>query len=193
MSGKNLASLFTVPNLFSYSRIFITPISCYYLYQQQFKIALILVIYAGFTDWIDGWSARFCNQESDLGRLLDPLADKILVGSIYYTLGLLNYFPWWIVVATLLRDILLVIGSFMILSLKVPFNLKPTLVSKLNTFLQLILVMFTLCLLSFLQNNPFLTSLQKPFFYVVFTTISISFFQYVYFFTKAIIHDSKKH
>ncbi len=128
-----------------------------FLYQHQFAQAFYLFIFAGFTDALDGWLARNFNWQSPLGSFIDPLADKLLVASSFISLALLGLLPWWLVALVFLRDLTISLGVmawFWFVHRKLDF--KPTLLSKVNTGLQLILVTVCLFELAFFAFNPYL-------------------------------------
>jgi len=74
------------------------------------EIAFAVFLAAIVTDLVDGWLARLLNATSNLGTLLDPLADKLLIGGTWFTLGVMGWVPWWLAGAMLLRDGLVLIG-----------------------------------------------------------------------------------
>lgn len=76
----------------------------------QDEVAFALFIAAIATDLVDGWLARQLNATSDLGRVLDPLADKLLIGGTWLTLGLVGWAPWWLAGTMLFRDVLVGLG-----------------------------------------------------------------------------------
>lgn len=103
--------IWTYPNLLSISRLFLGFGIYYYILQRNSMAALAFTLIAILTDYIDGYIARKRNEISELGKILDPLADKIAVAlgtiALYKTYGL----PLWIVIIILGRDILIVFGS----------------------------------------------------------------------------------
>jgi cardiolipin synthase len=89
-----LSQILTVPNLLTLSRIFCIPFILYYLLVDKHLYACLLFIYAAISDFLDGYIARKCkNQSSFLGSILDPLADKLLIGSLTITLTLNHMIP----------------------------------------------------------------------------------------------------
>lgn len=74
-------------------------------------LAFWLCWFASFTDWADGWVARYTNSVSEWGKILDPIADKIIVGVIMVMLVLNNSMPLWFVIAVVFRDVVIVIGG----------------------------------------------------------------------------------
>ncbi len=160
MSAK---TVFTVPNLITGARILATPFVVYFLTTDQYLLAFWLFFAAGLTDWLDGFLARFYNQSSFLGQLLDPLADKILIMAVSIGLYCHHQMPLWLFLPILCRDVFLMIGSLLIGLKRWDISLKPVFISKLNTLLQIMVC------LSLLGKNyfaavpawfsPFLTTL----------------------------------
>jgi cardiolipin synthase (CMP-forming) len=131
--------LWTLPNFITLVRLAALPFFLLSIAEGRFGIALALFVAAGISDGVDGYLARRFQMNSALGAYLDPIADKLLLMSIYVTLGFSNHLPAWLVIAVVSRDIL-IIGAFLlswVLSRPVPIH--PLLVSKMNTFAQIVL------------------------------------------------------
>ncbi|MBF0255363.1 MAG: CDP-alcohol phosphatidyltransferase family protein [Gammaproteobacteria bacterium] len=130
-----------IPNLITLLRILLVLPVVYCLLQHEFALALGLFLLAGISDGVDGFLAKHYHWQSRLGSLLDPLADKLLLVSSTLSLAWLGLLPWWLVAAVLLRDLLIVGGAiwwnFHISLLEA----EPTIVSKINTFMQIVLVL----------------------------------------------------
>jgi cardiolipin synthase len=134
-----------LPNALTISRIILTVPIVYYLLKEQYPTALIILLIAGGTDSLDGWVAKRFNFQSRLGSILDPLADKILLISSFVTLFILNLIPSWLLIAIVLRDVLIVAGTVgyaYALDKKEQQLLEPSNLSKLNTALQITLLLF---------------------------------------------------
>jgi len=150
----------TIPNLLCVSRIVAAPVLTNLIVNGQFEAATLLFLAAGFTDLLDGWIARnFKGQSSSLGSFLDPLADKILVCTLYLSLTFANLIPPSLCGLIVSRDLFLVYAGLYIryMSVQPPFTLKkyfdvslptatvqPTTISKLNTGLQFLLIAVSL-------------------------------------------------
>lgn len=139
-----------IPNLLSVLRILLVPPVVFYMLQEQFLPALVLFVIAGLTDSLDGWLAKNFNWESALGKILDPLADKLLLVSSYVCFYWLDFLPLWLVVSIILRDVFIVVGgvAYRIFFGKVDIN--PSYMSKLNTLMQIVLVTTMLLSLTWL-------------------------------------------
>ncbi len=129
-----------LPNLISALRIVLVLPLAWFLLQHDFDIALLLVFIAGMSDALDGFLAKHYGWTSALGSVLDPLADKLLLVVTFLSLGYLALVPAWLVVAVLARDIIIVTGGVAYYVSIGRFDMAPTLISKLNTLMQLVLV-----------------------------------------------------
>jgi cardiolipin synthase len=109
-----MKEVFTISNLFSFLRIFLVIPIFYYLSIYENILALIIIIVAVVTDWLDGYFARKFNQITQLGKVLDPLADKICTLGGFIALTLYQQFPLWLTVVIIVRDITLILGSFIL-------------------------------------------------------------------------------
>lgn len=128
----------TIPNLLTIVRVLLTPLLVILLLEERLSEALIVFIVAGVTDGLDGLIARLYKQKSRLGAFLDPLADKILLATTYVILAVLNLVPNWLTVIVLSRDLLILLGVFVLFMQDLPFEIRPTFASKLTTCAQII-------------------------------------------------------
>jgi cardiolipin synthase len=128
-----------IPNILSLSRIFLIPLFLYLLAvpSVEYRIwALIVFFIASITDFIDGWSARKLGQETEFGKFLDPLADKVLVVATLLALVVLDPFiPLWMVAVIVGRDILITLMRY--LAMKRGASLKTTSFGKVKTAFQM--------------------------------------------------------
>ncbi len=128
-----------IPNTLTLARIVLVPLVVWLIVTHEMLAAFVLFLLAGVSDAADGYLAKRFQWRTELGAYLDPIADKLLLVSIYVTLGFANHLPAWLVIAVVSRDIL-IIGAFLlswVLSRPVPIH--PLLVSKANTFAQIVL------------------------------------------------------
>ena len=128
-----------IPNIISFFRILLTIPVIWALLEEQFLLALILFFIAGVSDGLDGFLAKHFHWQSRLGGLLDPLADKALLVSTYLCLGGLGLLPSWLVALVICRDVLIVSGALVYTIQIEQLNAEPSLISKLNTLLQITL------------------------------------------------------
>ena len=130
-----------IPNLISILRIFLSVPVVWMLLVHEFGAALVLFAIAGISDGLDGYLAKHFGWKSHLGGLLDPLADKVLLVSSYLSLALLGIIPIWLVLIVILRDLVIVTGA-LIYNFRVhELEAEPSLISKFNTFAQIVLVL----------------------------------------------------
>ena len=130
-----------IPNLISVLRILMTVPIVWLLFEQEFTYALMLFALAGFSDGLDGYLAKHYQWQSRLGGLLDPLADKALLMSSFLVLGSLGLIPEWLVILVIFRDLLIVGGALFYNFSVEELEAHPSLISKLNTLLQILLVL----------------------------------------------------
>ncbi len=97
-----------IPNLITLARIILVPVIVWAIASNQMEIAFAVFVIAGISDAVDGFLAKRFNMASELGALLDPLADKALLVSIYVALGIWGAVPRWIVILVVSRDIMIV-------------------------------------------------------------------------------------
>jgi len=129
-----------IPNILTVLRILVTPLFVIFLIRNQHGYALLVFAFAGVSDGLDGLIARWLNQRSDLGAVLDPIADKLLLTAAYITLGILKDIPGWLAVLVISRDVLIVTGIAVLTFANIPFDIRPSLVSKWTTVFQILMI-----------------------------------------------------
>lgn len=135
-----------IPNALTVLRLILIAPFLMYLNHQEYVHALYIFFLAGLTDCLDGWLARHFHWQSTFGSFIDPLADKLLVASSFISLAIIGVLPWWLVALVFLRDLSISIAIiFWYFYIQRKLDFQPSLLSKINTLLQLGLV--TLCLL----------------------------------------------
>lgn len=139
-----------VPNLLTVLRILLVPVFVILLIQGFFLKALLVFFLAGLTDALDGFLARVLHQKTDLGLYLDPLADKALIITSFVTLSIMGMIPPWLAVIVISRDFIILLGISVMALMSIPFEIKPTVVSKITTAFQLLTVFVVLALTHFL-------------------------------------------
>ena len=134
----------SIPNLITIGRVIMIPIIFWLLVSGQTRGAFFLFVLAGITDAVDGWLAKRWDMKTELGAYLDPMADKLLIVSIYVALGVAAQLPSWLVIAVVSRDILIVLGVLLAWIIGQPVAIQPHAVSKANTASQLLLAALVL-------------------------------------------------
>jgi cardiolipin synthase len=149
-----------IPNLLTVLRLVLTVPIAWLLLHQQYGLALLWFALAGASDGLDGFLARRFGWISRFGSIVDPLADKLLLVTSYVCLTLVGELPVWLTAVVLLRDLLLVGGALVYRRLIGPFKVRPSLLGKLSTVLQIVLVLALLLELSiqpaFIEVHEFL-------------------------------------
>jgi cardiolipin synthase len=130
-----------LPNALSISRILLVPPSVLALLAARYEVTLLCFGCAAISDGLDGWLAKTFGWTSRLGKILDPIADKLLLVSLYLVLAFLGLVPMWLAAAVVLRDAIIVLGAIVYRLLVGYIEGHPTAVSKLNTLLQLLFVL----------------------------------------------------
>ena len=125
-----------IPNLLTLARILLLPGIVIYRANKNFQAAFIIFIVAAFTDVLDGMVAKLFNQTTQLGFILDPIADKLLIGTSSLTLAILNVFPVWLAVMVISRDVIIILGIGILTYSQKDFAIRPHIDSKITTFLQ---------------------------------------------------------
>jgi len=133
-----------IPNLITVGRILLVPPIAWVLIQQHFLLALTLFFVAGVSDAADGFLAKYYGWTSRLGALLDPLADKFLLVTSYLALTWIGLLPLWLLVLVVVRDVVIVSGAVVYNFHIERLEAEPTLISKLNTLLQILLVLLVI-------------------------------------------------
>lgn len=133
-----------LPNLISVLRLLLVPGFALVLLEQRFDAALALFLLMGLSDGLDGYLARRLDAASSLGAALDPLADKVMLMSAFVLLGHLELLPAWLVVLAVGRDVLIVGGALLLYLFRPGGMVRTAAVGKVNTFLQIVLVLAVL-------------------------------------------------
>ncbi len=177
-----------IPNIISVLRIMLTVPFVVLLIEKQFGEALLLFAVAGASDGLDGYLAKRNGWESRLGSMLDPIADKLLLVSSFIVLSWLGFLPLWLVLVILGRDIVILVGAIAYHFLIGDYDFRPTIVSKINTFFQIVLVLAMVLSLSFYPLPEwFLTRLVE----IVLATAVLSGIDYVWTWGRSAMRSEK--
>jgi cardiolipin synthase (CMP-forming) len=129
----------TIPNLITILRLLLVPAVVLAMLQARWDWAFAGFLIAGISDGVDGFIARRFNQQSRLGAYLDPMADKLLLVSVFVVMGFIGQLPLWLVVTMVSRDALIVCAVVLSTVMAHPVEMKPLFVSKANTAIQIVL------------------------------------------------------
>jgi len=171
--------MLTLPNFLTLLRIVAIPVFLVLLSEDRYALAFILFLCAGVTDAVDGALARLTDSRSDLGAVLDPMADKLLLVSSFVVLGLAGAIPRWLVALVISRDMIVLAGySVIFLVHGESMPVAPSRLGKVNTFFELFTIAFCVLHLArpLLPLGPVSLVVQA----VTAVTTAVSGVQYVY-------------
>lgn len=164
-----------IPNIITLGRILLVPVIIWAITSGQMTIAFGLFVLAGVSDAVDGFLAKRFDMTTEMGALLDPLADKALLVSIYVALGFEAAIPRWLVILVVSRDVMIVGAVIVSWLLGRPVEMKPLMVSKLNTVAQVGFAALVLAALAFgFAPSPFDLLLMAL--VTILTLASVSFY-----------------
>jgi cardiolipin synthase len=176
-SGRLKSQFWTAPNQLTLLRLIFIPFVIINVLDGEWHWALGLLVAAGLSDALDGWLARALDQRTMLGQYLDPIADKLLLSSLFLVLAFVKKIPWRYTVLVLSRDVLIV-AICMVLYATVGFrDFRPSIFGKINTVCQIGAVFFVV--LAQVFNPPTVLLLEKLFLYATFAFTTISGIHYV--------------
>jgi len=136
-------------NLVTLARLLAVPLVVWLIINGDFVTTFWVFVAAGLSDAVDGFVAKRFDQRSEFGALLDPIADKTLIVSLFIMLGIAGHLPPWLAIIVVFRDLLIIGGFLLAAVLSQSISWRPLLVSKLNTALQLLLLAALLAKLAF--------------------------------------------
>lgn len=167
MNNNNQYSM-TISNFITISRLVLLPFIIYFLLTEQRLVAFVIMLVSLFSDGLDGYLARKLNQESRLGKFLDPLCDKIFLAAVLLTLLYIRAVPLWAVLVIVFRDFLILLGSYILLKSK-------AVVEPSNTFGKLTGFIFGSMILAFTIGW---TLIGNIFMYLSIPVMAITFISY---------------
>lgn len=136
-----------IPNSLTILRILLIPVFIGFMTYRQYGYALATLFCAGITDALDGLVARMTNQQTKLGEILDPLADKLLLTSAFLTLAAFHLVPSWVVILVVSRDLILMLGTVVAHVTNVAIDITPTVLGKGTTLCQLTYVLLVVAMI----------------------------------------------
>ena len=143
------ARLINIANGLTAARVLLVPYFAFLLISGRGKAALLVFALCGATDMLDGLLARMLRQRTLVGTLLDPIADKLLMATAFIVLSYVHIAPLRIAVMVISRDIIILVGGFLYLLLFDSSDLRPTGLSKANTAVQVLTVIYFLAIAAF--------------------------------------------
>ncbi|MDH5190224.1 MAG: CDP-alcohol phosphatidyltransferase family protein [Gammaproteobacteria bacterium] len=166
-----------IPNIISVARIILVVPIVYTLIKGMYDTALFLFVIAGISDGLDGFLAKHFGWVTRLGGILDPLADKILLISCYVVLGWQEVIPVWLVAAVIIRDVIIVTGGIVYHFRIEVLEALPSVISKINTFMQIVVVVAVMLDRSWWDMPPIMLD---TLFYITLATTIASGLDYVW-------------
>jgi cardiolipin synthase (CMP-forming) len=141
-----LSQVLSFPNQLTLLRMVFLPFIVIKLVEGHYRLALILFVLAGLSDGLDGLLARTLKQQTVLGQYLDPIADKLLLSTVFLVLSILHKIPWKFTVLVFSRDISILAASAVLYAIAGLRDFSPSIFGKANTFAQVAAVFFVLLL-----------------------------------------------
>lgn len=152
-----MISAMNLPNFITLARLLSVPLIISLILSHQLMAAFIFFTIAGLSDALDGFLARIFKARTTLGAYLDPIADKALLVGVYAALGQTGLIEIWVVVLVIFRDVLIVGGTILLFLFKNNVEMKPLMISKINTVIQLLYALFILGQGDSFFNFPYLS------------------------------------
>jgi cardiolipin synthase len=176
-SSRLKSEFWTAPNQLTLLRLIFIPFVITNVLDGNWHRALGLLVLAGLSDALDGWLARALDQRTMLGQYLDPIANKLLLSSLFMVLSIAGKIPWKYTVLVLSRDVC-ILATAVALYATVGFrDFRPSIFGKINTVCQIGAVFFVV--LAQVVNVPAVVSLERVFLYATFAFTTISGVHYV--------------
>ncbi len=190
--------ILTVPNMLTVFRMVLIPVFVTMLFYQRFIVALAVFVCAGLTDGLDGLLARRFDQRSQLGTVLDPIADKLMMVTAFIVLSMRSIFPapvpshlpvpFWVTVVVISRDVFIIVGAAAINIMTGFRGFRPSWLGKVNTTVQIVAI----AAIMFAASVPYDTGYYLPTVYAtVFTFAVLSGLHYIFFASKLLNEDRK--
>ena len=173
-----LSQLLTFPNQLTLLRMTFLPFIVIRLVDGHYGVALILFVLAGMSDGLDGLLARALKQQTVLGQYLDPIADKMLLSTVFLVLSILHKIPWKFTVVVFSRDISILAASTVLFAIAGLRDFRPSVFGKANTFAQVAAVFFVLWLA--IKPERWVAIARLTFLRATFAFTIISAIHYVY-------------
>lgn len=172
-----LGQLKSFPNQLTLLRLVFIPFITICVMEDQYKIALVLLVIAGLTDALDGMLARKWNQGTVLGQYLDPIADKMLLSTMFLVLSAVGRIPWKITITVFSRDIGILLVSAVLYATTSLRDYSPTMLGKANTAAQIFALLFVF--LNEVLAMPIISQAKEISLWLVFTLTVVSGLHYI--------------
>lgn len=181
--------MFTLPNYITVARILLIPVMVYLLLDRDYAPALAVFLGAAVGDWLDGFLARRLNQISQLGAVLDPIADKMTMMIVAILLAAQELLPIWLAVVIVMRDAIIVAGAVAYRFIVGHIEMAPTRLSKANTFLEFGVLALVMAQAGRLADAA---AWLMPLFVLLFVSVLVSGAHYVLVWRRKAIAESRR-
>jgi cardiolipin synthase len=189
----------TLPNILTIFRMVLIPVFVTLLFYQRFTTALVVFIVAGITDGLDGLLARRFDQRSQLGTILDPVADKLMMVTAFVVLSLRSIYPhpvpshlpipFWVTVTVISRDVFIVVGAAAINIMTGFRGFRPSLLGKVSTAVQIVAIAAIILAASY----PYGTGYYLPTVYMTVFVLSVFSGLHYVFFASKLLNEDRRH
>ncbi len=139
-----IRDLLTAPNQLTLLRLLFVPLIIITIFDRHYGLALIIFIVAGISDALDGLLARWLKQRTLLGEYLDPIADKLLLSTLFVVLSVVHKIPWRVTVLVFTRDVFILVIAALLYTVTSYRNFRPSIFGKANTLAQIATVVAVL-------------------------------------------------
>ncbi len=167
----------TAPNQLTLLRLLFIPFVIINVFDGNWGWALGLLIVAGASDGLDGLLARVLHQQTMLGQYLDPIADKLLLSSLFLVLSFVKKIPWKYTIIVFSRDLIIVSTCVVLYATVGMRDFRPSLFGKTSTFCQIAAVFFVV--LAQVYSQPWIAMTERLFLYATFAFATVSGVHYV--------------
>ena len=165
-----------IPNIISVLRILLVAPIALALFHGRLSLSVMLFALAAISDAADGFLAKRFGWQSELGAVLDPIADKLLLATVFVTLSLLKLVPLWLMAAAVARDVIIVSGAAAYRWFIGPLTAHPSFISKINTLCQALFILAVVCRAKFMLPPEWVVTWLGA---LVFATVVVSGIDYV--------------
>ncbi len=177
-----------IPNVITTIRILLVAPIAVALAHHELLTAIALFGAAALSDAADGYLAKRHDWQTELGAILDPLADKLLLATVFVTLAYLRLVPLWLMVAAVARDVIIVLGALLYRFCIGPLEVRPSIVSKFNTLCQAVFIMAVVGREEFAVPPGWVVVLLGS---LVFVTVAVSGIDYVLIYGRRALNVAK--
>ena len=162
-----------LPNAITFARLILVGPIGYCLVMEYWYVVLILLVVAGVSDLLDGFLARHFSWESRVGQIADPIADKLTFGTVIVLLTWQGIIPFWLTIVVLAREVVILLGAVVYRCLFKELEIAPLTVSKINTALQVLLLVLVVIGLANPEAGRVLQTIIDPYGYWLIAAFAI--------------------